>query len=44
VPAADFTFALYLEHRSPLVNHASGIVRDRASADEVVAPISRWRA
>ncbi|TAJ28828.1 MAG: sigma-70 family RNA polymerase sigma factor [Reyranella sp.] len=33
---SDRTLALYLEHRGSLVNYANGIVRDRASAEDVV--------
>jgi RNA polymerase sigma factor (sigma-70 family) len=36
VPPTDSTLALYLEHRGSLVNYANGIVRDRASAEDVV--------
>lgn len=36
MPPADSTLALYIEHRSDLLNYASGIVRDRASAEDVV--------
>lgn len=33
---ADQTLALYIEHRRDLLNYATGIVRDRASAEDVV--------
>jgi RNA polymerase sigma factor (sigma-70 family) len=36
VPTADTTLSLYLEHRSSLVSYAHNIVRDRASAEDVV--------
>jgi RNA polymerase sigma-70 factor (ECF subfamily) len=36
VSTADPTLALYLKHRGSLVNYATGIVRDRASAEDVV--------
>jgi len=36
MPPADTTLALYIEHRDELLNYANRIVRDRASAEDVV--------
>ena len=33
---ADPALAIYIEHRDELLNYASRIVRDRASAEDVV--------
>jgi RNA polymerase sigma factor (sigma-70 family) len=36
MPPADPALAVYIEHRDGLLNYASRIVRDRASAEDVV--------
>lgn len=36
MPPADSTLTLYMAHRGELVNYASGIVGDRARAEDVV--------
>ena len=36
MPPADSSLGLYLSHRGALVNYASGIVGDRAQAEDVV--------
>jgi RNA polymerase sigma factor (sigma-70 family) len=36
MPPADPALAVYIEHRDNLLNYASRIVRDRASAEDVV--------
>jgi RNA polymerase sigma factor (sigma-70 family) len=36
VPPADQTLTLYMAHRGELVNYASGIIGDRARAEDVV--------
>lgn len=36
MPSAELALAIYIEHRNDLLNYASRIVRDRASAEDVV--------
>jgi len=36
VPPIDATLTLYMEHRAELLNYASGIIGDRARAEDVV--------
>ncbi len=36
MPGTDATLTLYMEHRNELLNYASGIIGDRARAEDVV--------